>query len=104
LTMLYRSTDRLCRCGAAVENLAHSASFHSLENNAPSNPGIKQLGRRLISPYPCRRVSFLLGLAQEEGRLLALKARQTSAADSASARRSNVQPLQRQSEQTGGGG
>src|SRR5262245_54770200 len=41
--MLYRSTDRLCRCGAAVENLAHSASFHSLENNAPSNPGIKHL-------------------------------------------------------------
>jgi hypothetical protein len=26
-----------------VENLAHSASFHSLENNAPSNPGIKHL-------------------------------------------------------------
>jgi hypothetical protein len=23
--MLYRSTDRLCRCGAAVKNLAHSA-------------------------------------------------------------------------------
>src|SRR5262245_43521967 len=44
LTMLYRSTDRLCRCGAAVENLAHSASFQSLENNAPSNPGIKHLG------------------------------------------------------------
>jgi hypothetical protein len=42
LTMLYRSTDRLCRCGAAVKNLAHSASFHSLENNAPENPGIKQ--------------------------------------------------------------
>jgi len=37
LTMLYRSTDRLW------ENLAHSASFHSLENNAPSNPGIKHL-------------------------------------------------------------
>src|SRR6266567_7526867 len=28
LTMLYRSTDRLCRCGAAVKNLAHSASLH----------------------------------------------------------------------------
>ena len=41
LTMLYRSTDCLCRCGAAVKNLAHSASFQSLENNAPSNPGIK---------------------------------------------------------------
>src|SRR6185503_10125438 len=30
-------------CGAAVKNLAHSASFHCLENNAPSNPGIKHL-------------------------------------------------------------
>jgi hypothetical protein len=27
-----------------VQNLAHSASFHSKENNAPSKPGIKQLG------------------------------------------------------------
>src|SRR3990167_5055875 len=43
LTMLYRSTDRLCRCGAAVKNLAHSASFHSREKTAPSNPGIKHL-------------------------------------------------------------
>jgi hypothetical protein len=31
------------RCGAAVKNLSHSASFHSRENNAPSNPGIKHL-------------------------------------------------------------
>jgi hypothetical protein len=44
LTILYCSTDCLSRCGAAVENLAHSASFHCLENNAPSNPGIKHLG------------------------------------------------------------
>src|SRR5271163_879162 len=43
LTMLYRSTDRLCRRGAAVENLAHSASLHAKENNAPSNSGIKHL-------------------------------------------------------------
>jgi transposase len=43
LTMLYRSTDRLCRCGAAVENLAHSASLQPEENNAPSKPGIKHL-------------------------------------------------------------
>ncbi|WP_210236015.1 MULTISPECIES: hypothetical protein, partial [unclassified Mesorhizobium] len=48
LTILYCSTDRLCRCGAAVKNLAHSASFHSWENNAPSNAGIKQLGRPVI--------------------------------------------------------
>src|ERR1700676_5185700 len=45
LTMLYRSTDRLCRRGAAVENLAHSASLHAGENSAPSKPGIKQLAR-----------------------------------------------------------
>src|SRR3546814_468034 len=31
LTMLYRATDRLCRCGTAVKNLAHSASLHSLK-------------------------------------------------------------------------
>src|SRR5437763_15067014 len=41
LTMLYRSTDRLCRGGAAMKNLAHNASFHSPENNAPSEPGTK---------------------------------------------------------------
>jgi hypothetical protein len=44
LTMLYRSTDRLCRCGAAVKNLSHSASFESGDKGAPSNPGIKHLG------------------------------------------------------------
>ena len=36
-------TDRLCRGGAAVKNLAHSASFHSWEKIAPSKPGIKHL-------------------------------------------------------------
>src|ERR1700730_12550164 len=45
LTMLYRSTDRLCRRGAAMKNLAHSASFHSPENNAPSKPGIEHLSQ-----------------------------------------------------------
>src|SRR5215212_3050551 len=43
LTILYCSTDCRCRCGAAVENLAHSASLHSGDKNAPSNPGIKHL-------------------------------------------------------------
>ena len=42
--MLYRSTHRRCRSGAPVQNLAHRASFHSKENNAPSKPGIKHLG------------------------------------------------------------
>src|SRR5580765_6120916 len=46
LTILYCSTDCLRRCGAAVKNL--SASFHSRENNAPSNPGIKHL---VLPPY-----------------------------------------------------
>lgn len=45
LTILYCSTDRLCRRGAAVKNLAHGASFHSMENNAPSNAGTKHLAR-----------------------------------------------------------
>jgi hypothetical protein len=47
LTMLYRSTDRLCRRGAAVKNLSHSASLESSDKGAPSNPGIKQLPRRM---------------------------------------------------------
>jgi phosphomannomutase len=41
--MLYRSTDSRCRRGAPVANLAHSASFHSLEKITPSRPGIKYL-------------------------------------------------------------
>ena len=45
LTMLYRSTDCRCRCGAAVKNLTHSASFHSREKTAPSNP---KAGSRII--------------------------------------------------------
>jgi hypothetical protein len=46
--MLYRSTDRLCRCGAPMKNLAHSASFESLDKNAPANAGTKHLGSGLI--------------------------------------------------------
>ena len=37
----YRSTHRLCPRGAAVKNLARSASFHSNEKTAPSKSGIK---------------------------------------------------------------
>jgi hypothetical protein len=36
-------TDRLCRCGAPVQYLSHSASFHSLEKYAPPNAGTKHL-------------------------------------------------------------
>jgi hypothetical protein len=43
--MLYRSTDCLCRCGAPMKNLAHSASFESLDKHAPSKPGTKHLGQ-----------------------------------------------------------
>ena len=41
--MLYRSTDRRCRRGAPMVNLAHSASFDSSDKNAPSKSGIKYL-------------------------------------------------------------
>jgi transposase len=49
--MLYRSTDRLCRAGAPMENLAHSASFHSRDKNAPSNPGTKQSARQAAERF-----------------------------------------------------
>jgi len=43
LTMLDRATDRLSRAGAAVKNLADSASFHAREKTVPSKPGTKHL-------------------------------------------------------------
>jgi hypothetical protein len=43
LTILYCSTNRLCRCGAPVKNLAHSASLQLLHKIAPSKFGIKHL-------------------------------------------------------------
>src|SRR5207248_7814512 len=46
LTTLYCSTDCLCRRGAAMKNLAQSASLHAGENNAPSKPGTKHLGSK----------------------------------------------------------
>ena len=48
LTMLYRSTDCLCRFGAPMENLAQSTSLHSGDKSAPSNPGIKHLGTQML--------------------------------------------------------
>ena len=47
--MLYRSTHRLCRWGAPMKNLAHSASFKSLDKNAPSKAGTKHLGGEIHS-------------------------------------------------------
>src|ERR1700734_3788986 len=67
LTMVYRSTDRLCRCGAPMKNLSHSASFESLDKNAPLKSGTKHLGNSssatgplvlLILPLPLARDGF----------------------------------------------
>lgn len=46
LTIFDRSTDRLCRRGAPVKNLANGAFFQSLHENAQSKSAIKHLGRR----------------------------------------------------------
>ena len=62
--MLYRSTDRLCRRGAAVKNLAHSASFHLKEKIAPSKPGIKQVALTRAE------FSLLLAFARQPDRVL----------------------------------
>lgn len=43
LDYVVRSTDRLYRCGVAVEKL----SFHAGKNIAPSNPGTKHLRRQI---------------------------------------------------------
>lgn len=48
LTILYCSTDRLCRCGAIAKNLSHSASIHSLENNAQPNHEIKHIAIEFV--------------------------------------------------------
>jgi hypothetical protein len=62
LTILYCSTDRLCRRGAPMKNLAHSASFDSCENDAPSKLGIKHLGGSFVSHMGDVRVCrFRLG-------------------------------------------
>jgi hypothetical protein len=57
--MLYRSTDRLCRCGAPVQYLSHSASFHSLEKYAPPNAGTKHLvkEKRQLTSSPSWRAN-----------------------------------------------
>jgi hypothetical protein len=68
LTMLYRSTYRLCRDGAPKENLCHSASFELDDKNAPSRSGIKNLEQRGFSSV---HRSLLLQQAQQEGISLA---------------------------------
>src|SRR5205823_609460 len=66
LTTLYRSTDRLCRGGAAVKNLAQSASLHAGENNAPSKPGTKHLSASRRVPAPGKILEHLVSSACEE--------------------------------------
>src|SRR6516164_4033817 len=41
--MLYRPTGCRCRRGAPMKNLSHTASFESLDKNAPSKAGTKHL-------------------------------------------------------------
>src|SRR3712207_8997574 len=48
LTMLYRSTDCLCRCGAPMENLAHSASLHRSEEHTSELQSRQYLVCRLL--------------------------------------------------------
>src|SRR3712207_4372182 len=68
--MLYRSTDRRRRAGAPMENLAHSASFHSNEKSAPSKPGTKQLGMEAGNRLPTRGTIMMLPQAALEGGLV----------------------------------
>jgi len=53
-----------------MENLAHSPSLHSGENNAPSKPGIKQVGpvRALIADrgYDANHLRHFLAEQQAE--------------------------------------
>src|SRR6056297_2961947 len=48
LRSLYCCSDGVRGRGAAMTYLSHKASFHSIEWIAPSNPGIKRLGRDLV--------------------------------------------------------
>jgi hypothetical protein len=67
MTMLYRSTDRLTRRGARMQNLAHSASFESPNKDAPSKAGTKHLGSlvdmqrrgRIVNGRPLRMFSHV---------------------------------------------
>src|SRR4029077_7429494 len=73
--MLYRSTDRLCRCGAPMQNLAHSASFESLDKDAPSKAETKHL---VFLPTTSPSPDFYGGLRPGDNRradsVIALKA------------------------------
>ena len=48
LTMLYRSTDCLCRRGAPMKNLAYGASLQIARQDCTTKPGTKHLERGLL--------------------------------------------------------
>ena len=55
LTMLYRSTDRLCRAGAPVKYLAHNSSRSQIAESVPLYSGTIQLAFVLMDCRPSRR-------------------------------------------------
>jgi len=61
LTMLYRSTDRLCRRGAPMKNLAHSASFDSEEHAAHRTNELKVERQQRVAPESDDNRLFLHG-------------------------------------------
>ena len=62
LRSLYCRSDGVRGRGAAMTYLSHSASFHSKEQIAPSNHGIKHLGCKLI--YKRERMSERLAFLE----------------------------------------
>jgi hypothetical protein len=98
LTMLYRSTDRLSRRGAPMENLAHNESFQSDGKAAPSNSGIKQLAkpkwsywRAILGAHGLSVRTAMASLAKV--RILARALRSLSTLSGRSLRRPVPQPL-----------
>jgi len=70
LTMLYRSTDRRSRRRAPMQNLAHSASFESLDKDAPSKAGTKQLASALNGNAALPAPAELIDMNQQVGGVL----------------------------------
>jgi hypothetical protein len=59
---------RLSRRGAPMDNLAHSASFESLDKDAPSKAETKQLISRRAEPFPRGRYARVLAPRQTSRR------------------------------------
>jgi hypothetical protein len=60
LRSLYCSSDSVRSRGAAVTYLSHNASFHSKEQIAPSNRGIKHIAM-LVTAQNDDELAFVLG-------------------------------------------